>query len=74
MIITEKEKQVLLKAMDVLVDEEQDMIDHTELINKIKDIEPRLMELEDKASSECWSYCYENGLTEKEQEEYDDLL
>ncbi len=34
----------------------------------------RIKELEDKASSECWSYCYEQGLTTEEQNEYDKLV
>jgi hypothetical protein len=34
----------------------------------------RIKELERKASCECWGYCYENGLTDKEREEYDKLV
>jgi len=32
------------------------------------------LRLENKALSECWSYCFENGLTEEEQEEYARLV
>ena len=39
-----------------------------------KCISERLKELENKACSECWEYCFENGLNKAEQEEYDDLV
>ena len=39
-----------------------------------KEIDKRIKALEDKALGECWSYCYEQGLTEEEQNEYDILL
>jgi len=34
----------------------------------------RITTLENKALSECWTYCYENGLTTEEQKEYDKLV
>ena len=34
----------------------------------------RIKELEHKALCECWEYCYENGLTKEEQEEYHKLV
>jgi len=34
----------------------------------------RIKALEEKAVSECWQYCYEQGLTAKEQAEYDKLV
>lgn len=34
----------------------------------------RIKELEHKAMCNCWGYCYENGLTNEEQKEYDGLI
>ena len=34
--ITPKEKTTLLKAIDIMIDEEQDTINHTKLIHKLR--------------------------------------
>lgn len=39
---------------------------------KITDL--RVIELEEKACAECWEYCYEQGFTKEEREEYDKLV
>jgi len=44
------------------------------MTNIDKRIDKRIKELENKAKCNCWEYCYENGLTKEEQEEYDELV
>lgn len=39
----------------------------------VDEVQRRVKALEKKAFNECWSYCYENGLTKDEQEQYDIL-
>jgi Pyruvate/2-oxoacid:ferredoxin oxidoreductase delta subunit len=39
-----------------------------------KQIDKRVKELEKKACANCWEYCYEQGLDEKEKKEYDHLV
>jgi Pyruvate/2-oxoacid:ferredoxin oxidoreductase delta subunit len=34
----------------------------------------RIKELELLACTACWSFCFENGLTEEEQAEYNELM